>query len=55
MSRDPTKRLTKLEDLKELPWFKGINWEALENKTAKPPFVPDVSHDFVSLFVAKQS
>lgn len=31
-----------MEDIRCHPWFKGIDWDALENKEVSPPFVPDV-------------
>ena len=31
-----------LKDLMRHPWFKSIDWDALEAKEVLPPFVPDV-------------
>jgi len=31
------------EDVRRHPWFKSIDWDALEAKEAQPPFVPDAS------------
>jgi serine/threonine kinase 32 len=31
------------EKLKSHSWFRGLDWESLENKTANPPFIPNVS------------
>jgi len=31
------------EDMKSHAWFQEIDWESLENHTAKPPYVPDTS------------
>eukprot|EP00735_Rhodelphis_limneticus_P001946 TRINITY_DN1267_c0_g1::TRINITY_DN1267_c0_g1_i1::g.26800::m.26800 TRINITY_DN1267_c0_g1::TRINITY_DN1267_c0_g1_i1::g.26800 ORF type:complete len:782 (-),score=302.12,sp/P00516/KGP1_BOVIN/37.69/8e-131,sp/P00516/KGP1_BOVIN/32.73/3e-38,sp/P00516/KGP1_BOVIN/31.86/2e-10,Pkinase/PF00069.20/3.8e+03,Pkinase/PF00069.20/2.1e-68,cNMP_binding/PF00027.24/2e-18,cNMP_binding/PF00027.24/3.5e-20,cNMP_binding/PF00027.24/1.2e-18,Pkinase_Tyr/PF07714.12/7.3e+02,Pkinase_Tyr/PF07714.12/1.2e-31,Kinase-like/PF14531.1/5.7e+ len=29
-------------DVKSHPWFKGFDWEALEKKSMKPPYVPTI-------------
>ncbi|RIA97578.1 kinase-like domain-containing protein [Glomus cerebriforme] len=43
--RDISKRLgcgpNGLEDIKQHPWFIGIEWDKLDKKLANPPFVPD--------------
>lgn len=31
------------DDIRDHAWFSSINWDALEAKKSKPPFVPDVS------------
>ncbi|KAI0707121.1 kinase-like protein [Earliella scabrosa] len=31
-----------IEDVRTHPWMKSIDWDALENKEAQPPFVPDM-------------
>lgn len=33
-----------LEEIKKHPWLAGIDWEALLNKTAEPPFKPKMEH-----------
>ncbi len=38
-----------LKDLMRHPWFKGIDWDALEAKELLPPFVPDVRKSFFFL------
>lgn len=41
--KDPSKRLGTQNDLQEIkahPWFHGIEWDALLNKTAETPFKP---------------
>ena len=49
LERDPQKRLGwkagggGLQDIKNHPWFREIDWDALEKKEVPPPFVPDVS------------
>ncbi|RKP07123.1 kinase-like domain-containing protein [Thamnocephalis sphaerospora] len=47
-TRDITKRLGCNSDgfdgIRRHPWFEGIVWEDLENKTATPPFTPDSKH-----------
>lgn len=48
LDRDPQKRLGwkqgggGLKDIKNHPWFRAIDWEALERKEVPPSFVPDV-------------
>lgn len=48
LEKDPTQRLgcaangQGFKDIQAHPWFAGIEWKALENKEAQPPFVPDV-------------
>jgi len=44
LERNPSKRL-KEEAVKEHPWFDCINFDDLENKKVKPPFIPDVKSD----------
>ncbi|CAG8700025.1 20193_t:CDS:2 [Gigaspora margarita] len=44
--RDVNKRLgcgpNGLEDIKRHPWFKDIEWDKLDTKQAKAPFIPDL-------------
>ncbi|KAF8150615.1 kinase-like domain-containing protein [Crassisporium funariophilum] len=48
IDRDPTTRLgcrpngQGVEDIKQHPWFSGIQWDAIETKELQPPFVPDM-------------
>ena len=37
MEKDPDKRIT-LSELKEHPFFSGINWDDMLNKKITPPF-----------------
>nr|CAG8497727.1 3439_t:CDS:2 [Entrophospora candida] len=41
--RDISKRLgcNGIEEIKQHPWFKDIEWDKLDTKQATPPFVPD--------------
>lgn len=32
-----------LQDIKAHPWFRGVDWDALQRKEAAPPYEPDVS------------
>lgn len=32
-----------MQDIKNHPWFNGIDWDALYAKEVVPPFEPDVS------------
>ncbi|KAL6111862.1 prkcd [Pungitius sinensis] len=40
--RDPTRRLGVVRDIRAHPFFKTINWPALENREMDPPFKPKV-------------
>jgi serine/threonine kinase 32 len=54
LERDTKKRLgcrNGIDDFKKHPWFSDMDWQAIESKTAIPPFEPDVSRLFVS-FIA---
>lgn len=31
-----------IDDIRNHPWMKSIDWDSIENKEAQPPFVPDV-------------
>ncbi len=45
----PTNRLGVLKGgaslIKQHPWFEGFDWEALEKKQMKPPFIPEIKND----------
>ncbi|KAI9271316.1 kinase-like protein [Sporodiniella umbellata] len=47
LNRDPTKRLgvgvSGFERLKSHSWLKNIQWEILDSKTTRAPFIPDAS------------
>lgn len=47
LQRDPTKRLgyNGFDEIKNHPWFKDINWEALYKKEVIPPFRPNVKDE----------
>lgn len=40
LTKDPAKRLADPAEIRGHPWFKGIDWEAMEGKQVKPPIVP---------------
>jgi hypothetical protein len=40
--RDPSKRLQDPTEIKQHPFFKGIDWEKLYNKQITPPYKPPV-------------
>ena len=42
MTRDAGDRLADPKKIKQHPWFAGIDWEKLEKKELKPPYVPPV-------------
>jgi len=42
LERDPSKRLTEVPKIKSHPYFEGIDWEKLQQKELKPPYVPNV-------------
>lgn len=48
IQRKPYKRLGKqgIHELRHHNWFKNFDWEGLENKTMKPPFVPNIKNVF---------
>lgn len=48
IQRKPYKRLGKqgIHELKNHNWFNGFDWEGLQNKTMKPPFVPNIKNVF---------
>ena len=48
IQRKPYKRLGKqgIHELKNHSWFKGFDWKGLENKTIKPPFIPNIKNVF---------
>ena len=51
LDRDVTRRLgckphgEGLASIQRHPWFRGVDWGALEAKQVIPPFQPDVSTD----------
>ena len=48
LEKDPSKRLGSgprdALDIKEHPWFECINWEAILDKKAPPPYKPQLDH-----------
>ena len=40
LSKEPSQRPQSVREVKKHPWFSGINWSELSNKTYKAPFVP---------------
>lgn len=47
LQKDPEDRLGFQggQQIKEHPWFEGVDWEKVEAKQYKPPFVPKVAGD----------
>ena len=43
--KDPSKRLSTLDQVKAHPWFNNFDWEGLVNMTTEPLYVPDVQED----------
>jgi serine/threonine protein kinase len=54
LERDPKKRLgsgpTEWQEIKNHPFFDGIDWEQLYNKSIKPPFIPNVKGELDTSF-----
>jgi len=42
LERSPQKRLQEPKLIKQHPYFKGVDWDAIERKEVSPPFVPNV-------------
>ncbi|XP_051931530.1 protein kinase C delta type-like [Hippocampus zosterae] len=42
LERDPTRRLGVVGDIRAQPFFKSVNWRALERREVEPPFKPKV-------------
>lgn len=46
LEREPLKRMgmstCKSGDIKDQPWFAGVNWSDMEELRVNPPFVPEV-------------
>ena len=45
LHKSPEKRF-KFEDIKNHAWFKGFDWELLEKRKMKAPWVPEIEEDF---------
>lgn len=43
LAKDPSKRLTDSEKIRDHPWFAPINWDALQRKEILPPIILDQS------------
>eukprot|EP01061_Rhynchopus_euleeides_P047033 TRINITY_DN9223_c0_g1_i1.p1 TRINITY_DN9223_c0_g1~~TRINITY_DN9223_c0_g1_i1.p1 ORF type:complete len:810 (+),score=241.63 TRINITY_DN9223_c0_g1_i1:396-2825(+) len=41
IEKDPTQRLSNVEDVKRQSWFAGFDWDACNDRRMTPPFVPD--------------
>lgn len=58
MIKDPKVRLGSgtngLQDIKDHPWFKSIDWEALYRKEVKPPFKPNLSSEIDTKYIDKE-
>lgn len=46
LQKDPLKRIgcgpAGPNEIKQHPFFRGVDWEALEQKNVEPPYVPNV-------------
>jgi len=50
LDKNPETRLKVAEDVKKHPFFGGIDWLALHNKTVNPPYIPNVkSKDSIAM------
>lgn len=48
LKKDPTQRMGTVNgasEIKNHPWFEGINWNALYHKKYEAPFVPKIGTD----------
>lgn len=48
--RDPSRRLGVVGDIRAHPFFRSINWSALEKREVEPPFKPKVVRASVFFF-----
>jgi len=50
LDKNPETRLKTADDVKKHPFFGGIDWQGLMNKTVNPPYIPNVkSKDSVDM------
>jgi len=42
LDRDPNTRLQNPDEIKQHPFFRGLDWQMLADKQITPPFIPDV-------------
>lgn len=40
LTKDPEKRLTDPAEIRNHPWFRSVDWEAIRNKEVTPPILP---------------
>ena len=52
-SKNPEKRISSLEQLKEMKFFQGIDWEKLENHADIPPHTPEENFNSLSADYSK--
>ena len=45
LTKNPVKRLTKFEDVRNHEWFSGFNWDDLGELKMEPPYKPMVKSD----------
>jgi hypothetical protein len=53
LEKDPKDRLGNkgIHQFKAHPWFRDINWNDLESKTAISPFIPDVRIESIYIYI----
>ena len=44
LAKDPVRRVKSVEEIKEHPWVREVNWKAIGRKEIMPPFVPGLRH-----------
>lgn len=45
LSKNPKKRMTNPAEIKNHPFFKGIDWNKMECQSLKPPYIPNLKDE----------
>jgi len=54
LDKNPENRLKNPEEIKAHPYFSTINWEALQNKTLEPPYIPSVKSKESTIMIDRE-